>query len=488
MKAFYEHKFDLLLIGLIAIAFAFLHYFYNLFNLPYFWDELGVYSRSAIHLYKFGIGFLPSALPDELSRGHPTLIPIIWAASFKTFGCNVFVAKATGAVLYTIGMYYVYRIFLLKYKAFHACLFTFIISIQPAFIAQSVLILPEGPLMVFSIMAFYYYLQEKHIQLSIAITLALFTKESALILPMAFFLTDLFFKKLSLKKTLFTGVMPLTIITIYFIFQKFQRGYFFYPLHTSLVKIEYYFINERFRVFYNFVFHSQGRIFIWLIAPLVLTSYKFFTAFKSIQFDLKRTTVPNIKCIKISKLSLSVLIFFLLGMSFAVLNYYLTRYTLYYLVMVYIAFFYILFQKENLNILHYASLLVLFGFSIIYSKDNVYTDVNFSYVEHIKSCQKTIDFLNVDSNKNKTVVMDFPIAVACWDNLSGYYNYLHFKPSSNWDTSALHDDFYVFTYPGNIDNAQNYKNKLDFVTKISSGYAYTEIYKKRKSVVKPNIE
>lgn len=483
MKKHIGLQYAFILVCLIFIAFSFLHYYYNLFNLPYFWDELGVYSRAAIHLYKFKISFLPSSLPDELSRGHPILIPIIWGSSFKLFGCTVFVAKVTGAIIYTIGMLYVYRIFLLKFKPLYACIFTFLISIQPCFISQSVLILPEGPLMVFSIIAFYYYLQEKHIPLTIAITLALFTKESALILPITFFLTDLFLKKLTLKKTLYSCVIPFSIITIFFIIQKIQRGYFFYPLHTSLVKLEYYYINERFQIFYNFVFHSQGRIFIWLIAPIVLLSYNLFIDFKAIQFDFRKITIPNFKQLKISKLVLSVLLFFLLGLSFAIFNYYLTRYTLYYLMMVYIAFFYLLFKTEKLHVFHYASLLILFVFSIIYNNDDIYTDVNFSYVEHIKSCQKTIDYLNTDSNNNKTVVMDFPISVACWDSYTGYYKNLHFKPSSNWDTSVLQEDYYIFAFPGNIDNAMNYKSKLDFVKRISSGYAFIEIYQKRKNIL-----
>ena len=68
-----------------VLVFSLLQFYFDLFTLPYFWDELGVYSRAAIHLYEHGPGILPSALPDELSRGHPTLIPFLFSLAFKVF-------------------------------------------------------------------------------------------------------------------------------------------------------------------------------------------------------------------------------------------------------------------------------------------------------------------------------------------------------------------------------------------------------------------
>jgi hypothetical protein len=51
-------------------------------SVPYFWDELGVYSRAALYLYDHQISLLPNALPPELSRGYPLLCAALFALGF----------------------------------------------------------------------------------------------------------------------------------------------------------------------------------------------------------------------------------------------------------------------------------------------------------------------------------------------------------------------------------------------------------------------
>ena len=172
-----------LIIVCFVLVFIGLQWLYGLFELPYFWDELGVYSRAAIHLYEHGPGLLPSALPDELSRGHPTLIPFLFGVVFKIFGCKVVVARLFAASIYLIGVMYGYRILLLKLSPIHAAIFTVLIFIQPCFLSQSVLVLPEMPLMVATLMAVFYFLNKDYLGLCCALVLALFIKESAIIIP-----------------------------------------------------------------------------------------------------------------------------------------------------------------------------------------------------------------------------------------------------------------------------------------------------------------
>ena len=74
-------------------------------HLPYFWDELGVYSRAALYMFDHQISLLPSAIPPELSRGHPLLCTVIFAAGFRILGPHVWAGHLT-ALLWSCGLLY----------------------------------------------------------------------------------------------------------------------------------------------------------------------------------------------------------------------------------------------------------------------------------------------------------------------------------------------------------------------------------------------
>lgn len=61
-------------------------------NLPFFWDELGVYGRAAIYMHDHTLSLQPRHLPPELSRGHPPLLVFMYATLFRVFGANTTVA------------------------------------------------------------------------------------------------------------------------------------------------------------------------------------------------------------------------------------------------------------------------------------------------------------------------------------------------------------------------------------------------------------
>lgn len=457
--------------SLLAVYIA-LNVWYSLFSLPYFWDELGVYSRAAIHMYEHGIGFLPKALPDELSRGHPLLIPFVFAISFKIFGCTVTVAKITAACIYSLGIYYLYRIFLFRFSARASCLFALLIAIQPCFLAQSVLVLPEGPLMVSCVAALYYFLRGKYTAVSIALCTALFIKESAIILPFIFYFVDLLINRFKLRPLLYLLLAPFTCIILFFYIQYLQRGYVFFPLHTELMKFDEYYINERYHEFSEFIYFGQGRQYLWFYLPVVFIIYKVVRQYPnvSIQFNIDTKRFD-------SRLYLTIILIFLAGLSFSIVNYFLSRYTLYFLVLFYVAFICICFQVKKWNLLNCVAIAVLIYNAIAYNHTNHYTDVNFSYVDHIKSCQKAVNYLNTPAFQDKKVAFDFPIGVATWNPLSGYFKHRYFESSGFDDSANMNSDYYVFTYPGNIDNLKLYRSHLDSVTTLSWGYANVCIYK-----------
>lgn len=474
MKTNPTRTWTIVLLASIVGIYVALHLWYDLFNLPYFWDELGVYSRAAIHMYEHGLGFLPKALPDELSRGHPLLIPLIFATSFKIFGCTATVAKITAACIYSLGIYYLYRIFLFKFKAGQACLFAILIAIQPCFLAQSVLVLPEAPLMVCCIAAFYYFMRGKYGPVSIALCAALFIKESAIILPFIFFIVDLIINPYKPRTLLYLVFIPLASIGLFFFIQYLQRGYVFYPLHTDLMKFDSYYIDERYHEFSEFVYFGQGRQYLWFYLPAVFMLYRIIRQYPnvSIKFSIDKRQFD-------SRLYLGIVLIFIAGLCFSVINYFLPRYTLYFLVLFYLAFIWIFFPAKKWNLLNCIAIAVLIYNAIAFNHRNHYTDVNFSYIDHIKSCQKAINDLNTPAFKGKKVAMDFPISVTTWNHYSGYFNTRSFESVPFDDSANMSADYYVFTYPGNIENLKLYRLHLDSVISLSWGYANVSIYKRK---------
>ena len=65
---------------------------WNDFALPYFWDELGVYTRAADYQVQHSISLEPASAPPVLSRGHPLLFTSMNALVWRVFGEEVRVA------------------------------------------------------------------------------------------------------------------------------------------------------------------------------------------------------------------------------------------------------------------------------------------------------------------------------------------------------------------------------------------------------------
>ena len=61
-------------------------------SLPYFWDELGVYTQAADYQVQHGISLAPASVPPVLSRGHPLLFTCMNAIVRRVFGEQVMVA------------------------------------------------------------------------------------------------------------------------------------------------------------------------------------------------------------------------------------------------------------------------------------------------------------------------------------------------------------------------------------------------------------
>lgn len=452
-------KFVFALYACMFATYLILHYFWDVLSQPYLWDELGVYSRAASRMYQDGLSLLPNAIPDELSRGHPLLSTFYFALAFKLFGCHPFVAHCAAALINMVNFHLIFLILKRYISPFYALVFTLILFIQPVFLSQSVLVLPETPLMLATSLAIFAYLENKKILLCFAITSALFIKESAVILPIAFVLAEFIKNKFKLKFSFiaYAFIAPVLCIATFFVLQKIQRGYYFYPLHTSLAKFEAYYIHERWDNLSAFIFSDQGHFLfpIILIISIIIGS-------------------KYLKNIDRSLLILPIL--FIGGIGFQILNYYLSRYTLFFL-LPYFIFCLLLFalSSQDKKYLIWMSVIVLVINGLWFLKGRgAYTDVNFSYVPHLKNMTAVIAELDKPEYQKKSVEMGFPLAACYFDQNNGYERNADFKIELVPSDSV---DFKVLTLPGNIADTSYLKPNFRLYKTVKTGPAYSLIYK-----------
>jgi hypothetical protein len=152
-------------------------------QLPYFWDELGVYSRAGLYLHDNGLGLLPKNLPPELSRGHPLLFSFIHGCGYFIFGDGVVGGHITGLIIALFLLLSIYKIAYHHFNQKTALLSVMLVIVQPVFFAQSILVLPEICLALFMLWAIHYWSIRKYGWYALMSTAAILIKETAIIIP-----------------------------------------------------------------------------------------------------------------------------------------------------------------------------------------------------------------------------------------------------------------------------------------------------------------
>jgi hypothetical protein len=264
-------------VGLGLCLLGFWIYKFRDLTLPYFWDELGVYGRAAVYLHDHTLGLLPSHLPPELSRGHPLLLMFTFGALFRVFGATPLVAHLFSMCMATGLLVSVFWIARRHWNSAVGLAAAVLLAVQPLFLAQSTLLLPELPLALVCLWAMYFFTSKHYLWASICLSLAIFIKETALVLEVVLgvmLLVEWLRSRPSLKSAL-AGVMALAIpVLIYggfLLIQKRQNGWYFFPLHENHVNFRWLVMKGKLWDYLQFLFMEQGRFALSVIVSLWLT-------------------------------------------------------------------------------------------------------------------------------------------------------------------------------------------------------------------------
>lgn len=425
--------FFLILIALLVIKWPHL-------DLPLFWDELGVYGRAVFYLIDNGISPLPSALPPELSRGHPTLFVTIHAAVMRLFGETIYVGHLFSLFLSGFYLLGIYKLGTFIKSKITGLIAVGIFVIQPVFLAQAHLILPEILLGACFIWAFYAYLKGNWIMYIIWTSIGILTKETAILIPCVVVTTEVGYKLFGLKekiniKYMCLGLVPLLTFGMFLMIQKIQNGWFFFPYHLELISYDWVVIQRKMERFIRFLFVDQGR-FLWGVVLLLSIGAIIKKMFSEIE----------------KKWALIVLVSFLGIFVFTCINFYMDRYlfiilgpvvVLLSLVLVRFGVYY---KRRYMSVV--IAICIAFPALFYYTGDQYNYDVDMSYLSVIEANRMGVKEFRKEIYRGKKVYANFPMFLTVKDHRLGYVkegDELIGKLSSNFNENY---DYYFFSNPG----------------------------------------
>ena len=152
--------------------------------LPYFWDEAWSYIPAIKEMVNKGPSLVPNSISPDLYRGHPLLFYFLSSVWLKLFGHEIWITKLFPLL---ISLALIVSIFVFARRNFDyptAILATLILTIQSVFIAQSTFLLPEVLLTLFTVLSLLSYQQKNRFLTILWLTLALYTKERAIVIWM----------------------------------------------------------------------------------------------------------------------------------------------------------------------------------------------------------------------------------------------------------------------------------------------------------------
>lgn len=457
---------------LLAIA-AFWVWQWDSLSLPYFWDELGVYAPSALYLVDNGISLLPESLPSEYSRGHPMFCVFLFSTWMKTVGSSPFFGHLFALLISSALLVATYIGTSRKVNSRTGFWAATLLMAQPVFIAQSTLILPEILLTFLLVCAFFAYLSHRWIFYIFFTSLALLTKETALVLPFACFLHSYLIPETPpplgqidprLKERISESYIPspkmfllaksslifapLIVFALFLIVQKIQNGWFFFPYHTDLISLNPTDLWEKIKHLTTFLLREQGR-FLW---PVLLIFHIFVIEAKTTKSEERQELDLKFGF----SFEFGPLFIYLFAFAaFFVINFFMERYTLLFFPILCVLVAEII---ERLGKSGWGIWLILMVLPFLHlSKIQFNNDADLTYRKAIELQQNATKALEEKVAYDRPIYANFPIFMGLKDTRLGYVQENFSQLNNRFSDSC---QIVVKTKPGS--NFKRLKNAKDF--------------------------
>lgn len=430
-------------------------------SLPMYWDEIGVYGPGILFMLDHGISLLPEGLDPELSRGHPLLFYFLFASWSKIVGYSLLKLHFL-ALIITLSLFV--SVFYISKKIspdLSALLMTFYLMAQGAVFAQSVLALPEMLLSLEILWALYFFSQKRYTGYFIWASLALLTKESALVLPIACASWHIWLfirKKEDFQlKTLLFACLPVAPYIGFLLIQKQTHGWYFFPYHMELVNMNSTEILKKLGDYMIWLFIDQGRFGITFLCLFSLGLIHY-----------KKAPLQNPL--------LSLFLIFGGGfLAFGALNVYMDRYLMTLFPILTITGAYFLGQLKLKGLVQVGVGVALIGMSLFLSSQETFRfDVDMNYRDYVWVQKEATEYLEKHVPAQEAFLANFPLFNGFQDPRFGFAkDTLH---NTAW---VVHNDsmnYSALLVPPDFAKSLPKKGELKKV--FEKGYSKVEIYVK----------
>lgn len=209
-------------------------------SLPAYWDEGFPYAYGIRYLHDHELTLMPAGMPELYSTGHPTLFYFLAAGWMRIFGTEIGIAHIFPLLVSVILLWAVFRLgktFVSPWAGTGAAL---LLATRTIFITQSSFLLPETLLALFCVLALHSWLAGNKTGYIIWTSLLLLTKEPGIVFAAVIGLLELVHLIRNVKSgwkyiliRLLTVASPLVPFIGFFIVQKIQMGWYFFPRHMN---------------------------------------------------------------------------------------------------------------------------------------------------------------------------------------------------------------------------------------------------------------
>lgn len=436
-------------------------------GLPYFWDEMAGYMSGVVYMQDHGISILPTAVPPDLSYGHPLLMHATMACVAELFGNTPTVMHLTtlgftfllafGTYLLVVNLSSNYLIGLLAFV---------ILLFQPIVIAQSTQVLLEVFLAMHTVYALLFYFRKQFVLSAFFTLCAVMTKETGLVLAIAMmvvlvidFLKDKDIKAFAYKFLLFD--IPFLVFAGFLMLQKSAYGWYLNPTNVGKSKLELESMVQKFWDYpIQFSFVDQGRLTYTLVLLIAVVAGVRMKDIIGGEYRSSRILLP----------------IFIAGFSvFSVIADAHERYFLSLIPLVSAAFAWAVYSisKNHLKLLPLILILCLNSNVLNLNNGYRYRDADLSYRDMVRTNQAIFNYVNSGQFAGDTISWAFPLKLAPIDKRYGYFDTLKFIPDTTFRADA---PYKVYCTPGNIDwnapDSAQYYQLQSYQSAYSSSYLY----------------
>lgn len=437
-------------------------------GLPYFFDETFSYYPAILEMSKVGPGMMPGTIPLILAKGHPLFfyfLASIWVKFIA--GDSIVLTRLFPLFVALIALYVFHRFARRHANILLANIGVVLLSVQPLFLAQASLVLPEIFLFTLFMLCFDSYLSRNYVWYAVIGSLIMLSKETGAVFILVFGMAYLAenYKEWSTRKFWIQLILMGTPVLIYGIFLIVHRivfGVFFFSEHLEYITIDAATVHYKFSSATSTLFLAHGRNVIFFVGVIALGILLF--GKKKIEYQ------------RFLILSLATLVVYLI---FSILNFYIYRYMFPVMGIMILSSLVLIQQiKTKYQAVNIAYVVLIITVSSYYSATKRgQSDADLGYTEYLVVHQEMIKYCEEQGFYEAEIGSGFNMVMALRDRYGHYLSTdKNFKPHhlpgiENRDIIIYDSSCWPYEMP------EEEKNKLTLIKRFEYKHHWGEIYR-----------